>query len=125
MKDPGGAPIPYDPNQKTKTANLDPGLAALIGYVVALWAVIIIVTEPKEHKFTRFHAFQALFLWVAGGVTATVLGIVFGIVSAGLALIGNLVYLAIFVIGVLIGLKAKNGETRKLPVIAPFAEKFA
>jgi len=122
MKDPGGAPIPYDPNQKTKIANLDPGLGALISYIVWPWAILMVMQEPKEHKFQRFHAFQALFYGVAYTIVAQVLGFVFGIIH--LWFLGQLAMLAGWVLALLVGLKAKNGETRKLPVIGPYAEKY-
>lgn len=127
MKDPGGAPIPFDPNQKTKTGNLEPGLSALIGYVFPLWAWIAFFTEPKEHKFSRFHALQSTFMWIGSAVIINVLSVVFvGILHLTFfGIILSLLYLATWVGGILLGLKAKKGETQKLPVIAPFAEKFA
>ena len=79
----------------------------------------------------RFHAFQHIFLWVAGIVTA----IAAGFLSAILQLIpfmrvlvfplAGLITLAWFFLWVLLVVKAYHHEFFKLPVIGDLAEQQA
>lgn len=98
-----------------------------------LWVVggvLFLVLKPySQNKTIRFHAFQAIFFWVA----AIVVWIVVGIVSNVLSFMGDwfvnalrdLAGLAIFIVWLMLMFKAYNQERWVLPVIGPMAEKQA
>ena len=139
---PGGYP-PGPPAGKTKTLNLDYNVAAGLSYlpvclVNVIAPIIWLSTEPKENRFLRFHAMQALFL--VGGAIASIIGVVvvFGIlgavlstVSEGLAaivgLIGFLAYIGVFIaflgLSIMGIIKAWGGNVWKMPIIGNLAEK--
>lgn len=125
-------------NQKS-ALGLDGNIAALLGYLIGIIAIISIVIE-KENKFVRFHAIQSV-LWTAlcviglfaviivGGIIAIVLA---QLSSALATLVGILLFLLYFV--VIIGLvgghiygaiKAYGGNIFKLPIVGNFAEKWS
>jgi uncharacterized membrane protein len=107
-------------------------IAGVVAYITILPAIVFLFLEPfKRNFFVRFHAFQHLFLWVAGFVIA----VVAGILSALLQLIpfmrvlvfplGGLITLAWFFVWVLLVVKAYQHELFKLPIIGDLAEQQA
>jgi len=124
---------------------LDGNLAAALGYPIGIIAIISLIIE-KENKFVRFHALQAVLLFVAWFVVAIVLvivnvivGIIFGVAASAsgssggvMSLLFSLISLLIwaivpllFVIAlILAAVKAYGGNLFKLPVIGNMAEKF-
>ena len=129
---PGGlavvpAQIPLVPGMKTKTMGLDYPTAALIGYIIPLVAIIVAATEPKEpqRRWIRFHAFQALFLSISAGIVIRVVGTALMMIADVLGVVAGLLWLAYLIGIVMLGLKAKNGETPKVPLLGDQAEKLA
>ncbi len=124
-------------NQKS-ALGLDGNIAALLGYIIGIIAIISIVIE-KENKFVRFHAFQSVFLlvaYIAGIILLVILGVIaalLGTVSGTLAsLVGILVFILWFAVifgflGALIfcAIKAYGGNKFKLPIIGNLAEQFS
>ncbi len=123
-----------------KTAlGLDANIAALLGYIIPLVAIIELFIE-KENKFARYHAIQSA-LWVAVfivGIFAVlivgmILGFVFSMISNTLGSIvfglTFLLYIGLFLayFGGLIfaAIKAYGGDMFKLPVIGNIAEKWS
>ena len=115
-----------------ETLPIPENIAGVVAYVTILPAVVFLFLEPfKRNFFVRFHAFQHLFLWVAGFVIA----VVAGILSALLQLIpfmrvlvfplGGLITLAWFFVWVLLVVKAYQHELFKLPIIGDLAEQQA
>jgi uncharacterized membrane protein len=107
-------------------------IAGVVAYITIIPAVVFLFLEPfKRNYFIRFHAFQHLFLWVAGFVIA----VVAGILSALMQLIpfmrvlvfplGGLITLAWFFLWVLLVVKAYHHELFKLPIIGDLAEQQA
>jgi uncharacterized membrane protein len=96
-------------------------------------AIVFLVVEPyNKNRFVRFHSFQDLFFAAA----TIVLFIALMVISAVLAIIpilGHIVALllwvaldlGIFVVWIVLLLKAYQGKTFKLPVIGDMAEKQA
>ncbi len=81
---------------------LDGNVTALIGYLIGLVALILIFIE-KDNKFVRFHAIQSVLYQVGVGVILTVLviavtiiGLIFGMASSGLATIVGILSMLIF-----------------------------
>jgi uncharacterized membrane protein len=108
-------------------------VAGMLAYITIIPAILFLVMEPyNKSRFVRFHAFQNIFLHVA----AIVCWIGLFIVSAVLAFIpilGHLVAfllwmllsLGLFIIWIVLLLKANQGQMWKLPVIGDLAEKQA
>jgi uncharacterized membrane protein len=107
-------------------------IAAALAYVTIVPAIVFLVLEPfKRNFFVRFHAFQHLFLWIAGFA----LSIVAGILSMLMQLIpfmrvlvfplAGLIGLAWFFLWILLVVKAYQHELFKLPIIGDLAEQRA
>ncbi|MBZ5633376.1 MAG: hypothetical protein LAO55_09635 [Acidobacteriia bacterium] len=113
---------------------MEENVAAALCYLVGvLTGILFLVLEPYNHnKVIRFHAFQAIFAWIA----AMVIGMALNILSYPIAalpfigwLLDILLWLA-FSLGVVAAwlylmYKAYNKERFVLPVIGAWAEKQA
>jgi uncharacterized membrane protein len=104
-----------------------------IGFFVSLF---VLLTEKKENKFLKFHAIQALFLMIIGGIVFFCLWIVLVIVTMLIAAftygIGGICMMVIMLL-VLVGYvvifffcawKAYQGVEYELPVLGKFARKY-
>jgi uncharacterized membrane protein len=96
-------------------------VAGALAYVTIIPAIVFLVLEPFNRKrFVRFHAFQSIFVYVA-----------WIIIGIGLSFVGfipflwTIVRLAMFVILLILALKAYQGKMFKLPVIGDLAEQQA
>lgn len=124
-------------NQKS-ALGLDGNITALIGYIIGIVALVLIFIE-KDNKFVRFHAFQAVFLFVAYiacviglvilGVIVAIIGQASGALASILGILVMLLWLAVIFgfLGALIfaAIKAYGGNMFKLPIIGNMAEKFS
>lgn len=120
-----GSPAPAAP---VTIGGLDDNVAGALAYVTIIPAIVFLVLEPFNRKrFVRFHSFQCLFFWVACMVIWFALRIVFQIPFFGwlTALLWPVVDLAIFIVWLVLVLKAYQGQMFKLPVIGDIAEKQA
>ena len=100
-------------------------LVGLLCYVTIIPAILFLVLEPYNRSvFIRFHAFQSIFFCIAMCVVSAVVMFVGVLPLLGLVL-WPLFYLAMFVVWVLMMIKAFSGQMWKLPVIGDFAEKQA
>ena len=100
-------------------------VAGMLAYFTMIPAIIFLVMEPyNRNRFIRFHSFQSLFFAVAWTVLWIGLNIFLHIPFLGF-LIWPLVWLAGFIIWVVLVLKANQGKMYKLPVIGDMAEKQA
>jgi uncharacterized membrane protein len=133
----GSAPPPPPP-PFTPVSATAPGLAenmasALCYALMVLTGVLFLVLEPyNRNRNIRFHAFQAIFAWIAAivlwiGASIIVvallpipfIGAMFGaILHGGLAL-------GFFIVWLVLMYKAYNNERWVLPVVGPLAEKQA
>jgi len=93
----------------------------LLCYVFGWITGLIFLLTEKENKFVKFHALQSIFFSIA----SFVLGIL-GMVLAFIPVIGQLlspaVGLAVFVLWIILMIKAYKKEMYKLPVIGDMAE---
>jgi len=116
----------------SSSGGLEPNIAALLGYLIGILAVVWLVIEPyNKNRFIRFHAFQAIGFFVATvvlSIALTILSFIIGMVP-GLNLIlivlWPLLWLAIFIVWLLLMFKAYKNEMWKLPVIGNFCEQQA
>lgn len=123
---------------------LDGNLAAALGYPIGIIAIICLIME-KENRFVKFHALQAVLLYVGWIVVmiafwiitiilavvgvaasaATDSGAIGGIFGSLVGLLGFVVFLA-FIAGLIFAaVKAYQGVEFKLPIIGNMAANFA
>lgn len=110
---PGGLPVPG------QVGGIDSKLAGALAY---LWivAIVFLVLEPyNRDRFVRFHAFQALFLGIAGMIVNFVLGVIPVIGWALLPFWG----ITVLAFALIAAIKAYQGQTWQIPVIGPFAQQ--
>ena len=103
-------------------------VAGMLAYFTMIPAIIFLLMEPyNRNRFIRFHSFQSLFFAVAWTVLWIGLSIFLHIPFLGWlsVLIWPLVWLAGFIIWIVLVLKANQGKMYKLPVIGDMAEKQA
>lgn len=99
-------------------------LAAVAYILTFVTGLIIYFVAPKEDKYARWHAIQAIGLgiaWIVLSILVNILDAIlplFGILSM---LLGLTVLIAIIVLAV----KAYQGEKLRLPIIAEMADKNA
>jgi uncharacterized membrane protein len=126
-------------NHGKSALGLDGNITALIGYLIGIVALILIFIE-KDNKFVRFHALQSVFWSLAGtiaivviAIIGTIISLIIGQISAGLAtIVGLLVFLIYLglILALLGGLifaavKAFGGSMFKLPIVGNMAEKYS
>ena len=119
------SPTP-NPTPAATGSGISANLSAMLCYtpfVGIIFSIVFLLIEPqKKDRFVRFHAFQALFLWIAAVVLWLVLRSIlpFGLWPllwlVRLAIIGGLIFLMV---------KAYNNEEFKVPVIGDIAAKQA
>ena len=118
---------------------MDGNIAALLGYIVGIVAIISIIME-KDNKFVRFHALQSV-LWSAACVigffailiVGGILGLVLVTVSSTLGgivwTLTILLYVGMFFVlfgGLIFGaIKSYGGAMYKLPIVGNLAEKWS
>lgn len=105
---------------------LERNVAGLLCYVLG-WLTGIIFFVIEKDPFVRFHAMQSIITF--GGIT--VLTILFSVLSVGLwrlwfilHTLNTLIWLASFVLWILLMIKAYQGERFKLPVVGNMAERY-
>lgn len=108
------------PAATSQGSTLNDNVAGAISYF-AIIAVVFLLIEPfNKNKVVRFHAFQSIFLWLAGVVLQVVM-----IVTVVLAFFVPLVWLATLIAAIVCAVKAYQGQKFVLPVIGPIAQKQA
>jgi uncharacterized membrane protein len=106
------------------TGGLADNVAGLLAYLF-IPAIIFLVIEPyNKNRFIRFHSFQDIF-FVIGCIVINI-GLIFvnAIPFLGF-IIALLVGLGLFIVWLVLMLKAFQGQMFKLPVIGDMAEKQA
>ncbi len=105
----------------TAAPGLADNVAGALAYVTIIPAIVFLVLEPfNKNRFIRFHAFQSIFVyiaWIIVGIGLSFVGFI--------PLLWTIVRLAMFVILLILALKAYQGQKFKLPVIGDMAEKQA
>jgi uncharacterized membrane protein len=112
-----------------KVGILTENIAGAIAYLTFIPAIMFLVIEPyKKNRFVRFHSIQCLLLCAAGILLAIALKlasvVLFIIPLLGpllVVLVSTVVALGIFVIWLVLVVKAFQGEMFQLPVLGEFA----
>ena len=115
----------------------DTGLAAiayLLGLITGI--IVLIISEPKD-KFVKFHAVQSILFHISIMVIAFILGIAmipFTMISAGT--MPNFLWLGglwsvwafysiiVFIVWIVLMIRAYSGQNYKLPVLGDLAEEW-
>jgi uncharacterized membrane protein len=123
---PGAATTP-PPAAGTQSAGLEENVASALCYLLTIiTGIIFLVISPyNQNKTIRFHAFQAIFFFVAAFAINFILGFILMMAPFGFWWISSLVHLAFFLIWLFLMWKAYNREKFLLPVIGELAEKQA
>jgi len=106
-------------------------LLAALGYPFGIIAIIVLVTDMKNNRFMKYHAVQSLFFYLALIVLlvgSSILLTILGSISSGFFFLGflyPLVFLAWFVLTLYAAVQAYNGKMYSIPVVGPFAAKYA
>ncbi len=115
-------------SEQTVQTGLSENAASGLAYVTFIPAIVFLATAPyNQNKTIRFHSWQSIFLTIACfvvDVAMIVLGRVpfFGWMTLFL---WPLLGLALFVLWILVLIKAFNGQRFKLPLLGDLAEKQA
>ena len=113
--------------ETTQTSLSDNGAGA-IAYITFLPAIAFLVMPPyNKSSFVRFHAWQSIFLTVAWVALFVILAILARIPFFALIIFPMmlLIDLGMFVLWILVAIKALNGLRFKLPIIGALAESQA
>lgn len=107
--------------------NMAPNILGLLSYLFSPISALIIFLLEKRNRFVRFHALQSLFLAGALIVLEIVSSILVRIPILGLVFVclSALVYIAAFVLWIVMMVQAYQGKMFKLPIIGDQAEKYA
>ena len=119
-----GATVP----EETPQSGLSDSAASGLAYITIIPAIIFLVVPPYNQKpLIRFHCWQSIFLCIAWIVCAIALTILRMMPFIGWFVwpLHLLVDLGLFILWVIVLIKAFNGERFKIPVIGDFAEKQA
>jgi uncharacterized membrane protein len=120
--------------------NMEENVASALCYVLMWLTGLIFYFVEKENKTVRFHAIQSILVFVPLQIIGAVLGWI-GAPSIGwgqgyygysynpgipaLIWASWIIYLLMFILWLVLMLKAYKGEKFKLPVIGDIAEKHA
>jgi uncharacterized membrane protein len=125
-------PPPAYPPPPAGASGLSPNAAAAISYVTILPAIFFLAIDPyNKIPLVRFHSYQSIGLcivWFAAWVVLVFLQILLHFIPFTYLIFGLMnavVGFGLFIVWVLVILKAVKGEYYKLPLIGDFAERQA
>jgi uncharacterized membrane protein len=102
-------------------------VSGALAYFLLPSAVFLSLEPYKSNRFVRFHSLQSIGFLLAGlliGATLWVVGSVLGLIPIlALLFVCMLVGLALFVIWIVLVVKALQGEMLKLPLLGELAER--
>jgi uncharacterized membrane protein len=108
-------------SEETPQSGLSNNAAGALAYVTIIPAIVFLLVEPyNKSSYVRFHSWQSIFL----GIAAFALSFINIIPILG-QIIFLLGMLLLFVLWIIVLLKALKGERYKLPFIGNLAEKQA
>jgi uncharacterized membrane protein len=124
-----GGPMPEQIPSATNQTGLSENAAGGLAYITVIPAIIFLILAPyNKNSYIRFHSWQCIFMAIAWIVIDLAIG-VFGRMLVFLRLLTfglyPLVALAMFILWLIVLIKAFNGERYKLPIIGDLAEKQA
>jgi uncharacterized membrane protein len=114
--------------ESTAPSGLSDNGAGALAYITFIPAIVFLAMPPySQSPYVRFHSWQSIFLNVASFVIWIVLVILgkipfFGLITIPLFLV---FMLGMFIVWLMLVLKAVNGTKLKLPIIGALAEAQA
>jgi len=118
--------------ESTTQSGLSDNGAGALAYITFIPAIIFLVMPPyNQSPYVRFHAWQSILFNVASVGLIIVLSIVGAVLSHILFLgllmlpIWGVVYLGLFILWIVVVMKAVNGQKFKIPIIGGLAESQA
>jgi uncharacterized membrane protein len=112
----------------TSAPGLSDNVAGALAYLTIIPAIVFLVLEPfNKRPFVRFHAFQSIFYcvaWIAVDIGLAIIGHI-PFLGWAILFLWPLVTLVLFVILLVLALKAYQGQKFKLPVIGDIAAQQA
>jgi len=114
--------------EETPQTGLSDSAASGLAYITIIPAIIFLIVPPYNQKpLIRFHSWQSIFLfiaWIVIHIALMFLGMM-PFIGWFVWPLRMLVGLGLFILWVIVLIKAFNGERFKIPVIGDFAEKQA
>ncbi len=122
---PSGAQSPLGPTSMGMQPNVEAGLSYVLTWVTGL----IFFLMEKQNRFVRFHAMQSILFFggltviniilsVIGGFGVVGLGLITGLLSGAVGIVGLVGYIVLLINGF-------QGKYFKLPIVGDYAEKYA
>ena len=124
------APPPAAPPVAPATQGLSDNVAGALAYVTPIPAIIFLLIDPfRTIRFVRFHSLQSIVFCLAAFVlqfALAIVSLVLSFVGVGIviALMSPLISLGIFVLWIVLVIKAYQGQEFRLPVISDLAAKW-
>ncbi len=130
--DPSEAPTtPQGTPQAAPAAqSLPDNVAGALAYVTPIPAIIFLLIDPfKTIRFVRFHSLQSIVFCLTAFVfqfAIMIVSVVLSFVGVGfiIGLLSTLISLGIFVLWIILVIKAYQGQEFQLPVISGLAAKW-
>ena len=122
-----GNPLPVEANSRTvsksdigsedKCLGMKPNVAAALSYILGFITGVIFYLAGKGNKFVRFNAVQSICL--------SICWVILNAVLSGAPTFAGFLSLAMFILWIVLMVRASQSKYLKLPVIGNFAEKQA
>jgi len=114
--------VPMADNPKQKAIfGLDENIASLLCYLIVWITGIIIYLLEKENKMVKFHALQSVLVFLPLNILYWILGYIFWWSGIGYILT-MIVGIVMFVLWIVLMIKAYQGERYKLPIVGDIAD---
>jgi uncharacterized membrane protein len=111
--------VTENPKQKA-IFGLDENIASLLCYLLIWISGIIIYLLEKENKMVKFHALQSILVFLPLNILYWIMGYIFWF-SIGYIL-AMIVGLIMFILWIVLMIKAYQGEKYKLPIVGDIAD---
>jgi uncharacterized membrane protein len=127
-----GRPMSNVPRAQGTVGALPETVAGALAYLFVPAIVFLLVDPYNKNRFVRFHSYQSI-MWAVAAVLAGTAARIVGAILSIIPFLGHLlsyllvsvVGLAVFVIWLVLLVKALQGERFKLSVLGDLAEKQA
>jgi len=114
---------PFFPIMEKTSLGMEENIEGALCYVLGWVTGIVFYLLEKENKFVRFHAMQSILVFLPLSVIYWIFGwMLWWIPFIGWA-ISILIGLLMFILWIVLMIKAYQGEMFKLPVVGDMAEK--
>jgi uncharacterized membrane protein len=100
---------------------LDENIVSLLCYLVVWISGLIIYLVEKDNKMVKFHALQSVLTFLPLNILYWILGYIFWWTGIGYILT-VLIGIIMFILWIVLMIKAYQGEKYKLPVVGDIAE---